>query len=193
MKEIKESKIIASPQIDPIAGLQANLEQIISIVFYRMKVLMDEQEPLLIKVEECDKIYIIVRVREMCTILFGQNSSDNMINLYSSLLLHISRTFIETLNKKSIDIGILMLKTINRIKEDTSFLTYDNLEKETQSLVDENDDFLQYIYDSSAYEDSLKELFNEYNLGEDIEKVKDYIKGLDKTNEFGLRMQAFKE
>ena len=192
MKEIKESKIIASPQIDLTADLQSNLDKIISIVFYRMKVLMDEQEPLLIKVKDSDKIAIIIYVQEMCTILFDKNSSDNIINFYSSLLLHISQTFIETLNKESIKQGIIiMLMTKYRFKEDTSFLTYDNLENETKSLVAETDDFLQYIYDSPAYEASLKELFNEYNLGEEIQTVKEYVKSLDKNRWIWVKDASF--
>ena len=192
IKNINQSNIIESTKIDPIADLQANLEQIISIVFYRMKVLMDEQEPLLIQVNKFSKISIITYVQVMCTIIFDKNSSDNMINFYSSLLLHISRTFIETLSKESIELGMfIMLKTINRIKENTSFLTCDNLENETKILVDETDEFLQDIYDSSAYEDSLKELFNEYNLGEDIEKVKGYIKSLDKTSWIWVKDASF--
>ena len=128
----------------------------------------------------------------MCTILFDQDSSDNMINLYSSLLLHISRTFIETLNKKSIKLGMfIMLNSTDKITEDTSFLTLDNLEKETKTLVDETDEFLQYIYDSSAYEDSLKELFNEYNLGKDIETVKEYVKSLDKNRWIWVKDASF--
>ena len=192
IKKINQSNIIESTKIDPIAGLQANLEQIISIVFYRMKVLMDDQEPLLIQVNKFSKISIITYVQVMCTIIFDKNSSDNMINFYSSLLLHISRTFIETLSKKSIKLGMfIMLNSTDKIKEDTSFLTYDNLDKEIQSLFDETDKFLQYIYDSSAYEDSLKELFNEYNLGEDIEKVKGYIKSLDKNRWIWVKDASF--